>query len=113
MATGRSERVKLFVENYYTYFQEGADTATIAKKYGISIGHAYTLLDEIAAINGVDKEIFYKIEHFIFFPQSAVSVDQRQMRTVIRVAVFEDLFPLGAEAADLCLEPLLVLFRFV
>ena len=65
MATGRSERVKLFVENYYTHFQEGADTATIAKKYGSSIGHAYTLLDEIAAINGVDKEIFYKIEHGI------------------------------------------------
>ena len=60
----RTERVKLLVANFHRDFVDGGLTiAEIEKKYHVSKGYAYGLLDEIAENNGVTAETYYQMEH--------------------------------------------------
>ena len=59
----RTERVKLLIENFHSEFMSGLTIGEIEEKYHVSKGYSYNLLDEIAAQNGVDKEIYFQRDH--------------------------------------------------
>lgn len=52
----RTERVKLFMENFMEKHRQGFSIKEISEMYGISDRMAYLLLEEIAEKNGVTRE---------------------------------------------------------
>ena len=55
-ANNRTEKVKFYIRNFMKWHDKGYKVPEIAKICKISCGHAYDVLQEVADLNGVERD---------------------------------------------------------
>lgn len=55
-ANNRTEKVKFYIRNFMKWHEKGYKVPEIAEICKISCGHAYGVLQEVADLNGVERD---------------------------------------------------------